>query len=204
MASPPAMRFVAWNCVHAFRRKTGHLLRLSPDIAVISEARKECLDALDGSSTSTVWAGDQRAKGLAIVGFNGWRIASCETLRAEQWFLPTIAQRGATKVQIVGVWVKPAKGYVAPTLRALQTLQGFIAGAPTIVAGDFNQSVRFDRRRGPGWRGCRYLEYHGSQQRMALSSSRGARSRNGRYALLDLTGKQALPHRLCVRSRMAR
>jgi hypothetical protein len=84
----------------------------------------ECLDALDASSTSTVWTGDRGAKGLAIVGFKGWRIASCETLISEQWFLPAIAERGAAKVQIVGVWVKPADGYVAPTLRALQTLRG--------------------------------------------------------------------------------
>jgi hypothetical protein len=118
------MRLVAWNCADAFRHKTQRLLSLSPDIAVVSEARKECLDALDGSSTSTVWTGDRGAKGLAIVGFKGWRIASCETLISEQWFLPAIAERGAAKVQIVGVWVKPADGYVAPTLRALQTLRG--------------------------------------------------------------------------------
>jgi hypothetical protein len=176
------MRLVAWNCADAFRRKTGHLLRLSPDIAVISEARKECLDALDGSSTSAIWAGDGGAKGLAIVGFNGWRITSCETMISERWFLPAIAERGPAQVQIVGVWVKPANGYVAPTIALSRQSECGVRSR----AGHCQALSRCRR--------C--LQFDGSEECMALC-------RDGRYALWDLERKQAIPHRLCVRSRMA-
>jgi endonuclease/exonuclease/phosphatase family metal-dependent hydrolase len=116
---------------------------------------------------------------------------------SEEWFLPAIAERGAAKLQIVGVWVKPASGYVAPTLSALQTLQGFIAAAPTIVAGDFNQSVAFDPGRGPGRRFREVVDVLGD---MGLNSAWHSHRQEAHgaetAATLYLTWNQSRPYHI--------
>jgi hypothetical protein len=147
------MRFVAWNCNGGFRKKREALLNLNPDVAVISEARESCLAALDNDATSYVWAGKTGSKGVAIIGFDGWKLDKIEIGVSDNWFVPVVVTKGARKVQIIGVWVKRTdRGYVEPTLRALRTLRNFIVGKPTFILGDFNQSVRFDKGRGPGRR----------------------------------------------------
>lgn len=147
------MRFVAWNCNGGFRTKIDAVLNLNPDVAVVSEAKESCLAALDGDATSYVWAGKSGSKGVAIIGFDGWKLERIGIDVSDKWFVPVAATKGDRKVQIVGVWVKRADdGYVKPTLRALQTLSEFIAANPTFILGDFNQSVRFDKGRGPGRR----------------------------------------------------
>lgn len=147
------MRFVAWNCNGGFRRKIDALLNLAPDIAVASEARQSCLSALNNDASSFVWAGKTASKGVAIVAFHGWKLTKIELEVSDDWFVPVVATKGDLTIQIIGVWVKRADdGYVKPTLRALRTLGEFIAASPTFILGDFNQSVRFDKGRGPGRR----------------------------------------------------
>jgi hypothetical protein len=138
------MRLVAWNCQDAFRNKYEALLRLKPDIAVVSEARRTCLNVVDRIATSSDWVGETNSKGLGMISFNGWQLTRAGLAIAESWFAPVIASKGETIVQVVGVWVKPNQGsYVKPTLRSLDALREFIAASPTIVVGDFNQSVNF-------------------------------------------------------------
>jgi hypothetical protein len=43
-------------------------------------------------------------------------------------------------------------------LRALEKLEPFIASKPTVVAGDFNQTVRLDHGKGPGRRFATVIE----------------------------------------------
>jgi hypothetical protein len=147
------MRLVAWNCNGGFRKKIGALLDLAPDIAVISEVRQSCLSALDSAAASYVWAGKPGLKGVAIIGFHGWKLTKTEYEVSDHWFVPVVATKGDMSAHIIGVWVKrAADGYVKPTLRALQSFCDFIGAAPTFVLGDFNQSVRFDKGRGSGRR----------------------------------------------------
>ena len=55
-----------------------------------------------------------------------------------------------SEFQMIAVWVKQSSdGYVKPTLRALDALHAFLSARPTIVLGDFNEDVAFDKRRGP-------------------------------------------------------
>lgn len=59
---------------------------------------------------------------------------------------------GTETLQIVGAWLDTRTACTPPTLTALEYLESFSAAAPTIFAGDFNQSIALDTRHGPGRR----------------------------------------------------
>lgn len=63
----------------------------------------------------------------------------------QRLFLPCIATFGKKRIQVIAVCAKKTTDYISPTLEALQTLAHFIGAGPTILAGDFNGSVTFDR-----------------------------------------------------------
>lgn len=145
------MRLVSWNVCDGFERKFGHLERLKPDIAVLQEVRPSCL-AYAGLSDRSLWTGDEGQKGLAVVPYGDWRLVPGPVSIAERWFIPLIAHNGNQTVNLVAVWVDSSKECAPPTLRAVEQLKDFIAGAPTLIAGDFNHCVAMDRRKGPGRR----------------------------------------------------
>jgi hypothetical protein len=144
------VRLVSWNCCDGFERKSGHLERLHPDIAVVSECRPECLGHA-GLSSHSFWIGDPGHKGLAVICYNGWRIGELGPPIAQKWFAPLKLTKGEQVIQLVGVWLNEGD-YVQPTIAAWKTLCPFIEKGPTILAGDFNQSVVFDKGKAPGRR----------------------------------------------------
>ncbi len=144
------LRLVSWNVCDGFRSKFGHLERLRPDVAILQEVRPDCLRyaALHENSH---WIGDAGQKGMAIIGYNGWQLSPLAAV-AERWFMPVLAEKHGAAVIIVAVWVDSLQECVPPTLRALEQLRPVIASRPAILAGDFNQSIALDRKRGPGRR----------------------------------------------------
>ena len=64
---------MSWNCAGAFHRKLDHLLALEPDIAVIPESCQPERLPLPAGSTYD-WAGRLPYKGLAVIGFEGWKV----------------------------------------------------------------------------------------------------------------------------------
>ncbi len=68
------------------------------------------------------------------------------------------AVRGGEELYFVGVCAKRDGDYVSPTLRALSTLSEFIVSNRAVLAGDFNQSTRFDANRSPDGHFARVLE----------------------------------------------
>lgn len=145
------MRLISWNCCDAFDRKFGHLERLNPEIAVVSEVRPSCLRSA-GLLEKSIWIGDSGQKGLAIIPYGDWRVIAEGPNIAEKWFAPVRLSNGVETLQIVGAWLDTRIDCVPPTLIALDRLEPFIAAGPTVLAGDFNQSVVLDARRGPGQR----------------------------------------------------
>jgi exodeoxyribonuclease-3 len=154
------MRIVSWNACDGFVRKFGHLERLRPDIAVLQEVRPECL-TYAALSENAVWIGDAGQKGLAAVGYGGWKVSRAAMVPAERWFLPLCATKNDQRINVVAVWVDSAKECAPPTLRALSQLEQFVKSGPTVIAGDFNQSITLDRRRGPGRRFADVLQVLG-------------------------------------------
>ena len=136
-------RLVVWNCGGGFRRKRLVLQRLLPDIAIIPEASEDFAQGLPRSSS--LWIGAMLRPGLGIVAFNGWTLERADVDVTTRLFLPCVATRGTKRVQIVGVCAKKTTDYVSPTLDALQSLAHFIGAGPTVLAGDFNGSISFNR-----------------------------------------------------------
>ena len=152
------MRIVAWNCNMALHRKFDALLSLRPDLAIISECAeperlKQRLD-LAGLSSDPVWVGRSAHKGLAVFGFNGHRVTLASEHRRSLKHIAPVRVDGAARFNLLAVWAQNfsdgirRKRQPGPLRLALRHYREFLAEGPTVVAGDFNNSVYWDR---PGW-----------------------------------------------------
>src|SRR5690349_14457301 len=120
------MRLVSWNCRGATTDKIAVLLRLAPDIAVISEVTKPAAIAIPNASVG--WTGADGVNGLAIVGFNGWKVESTFD-GIDRHVLAASVGRALERLTVVGVWMLPVKrDYVGPFLRALKNLAPQLEG----------------------------------------------------------------------------
>jgi exodeoxyribonuclease III len=157
------MRLVAWNCAMALHRKRDALLALRPDVAVISEAAEpERLIAREPAfaEASLVWIGSKPNKGLLIAGFGGVTVEmSRHRYDARLHWMAPVTVNGlpglGEPLRLLGVWAQNANegnrqkanpGYLQESLKRYRR---FLKGGPSVVAGDFNNHVYWDK---PGWR----------------------------------------------------
>ena len=153
------MRLVAWNCGMALHQKFDALLRLRPDLAVVSECaepgRLRARGLLNGNDVDPVWVGENPHKGLAVFSFNGY----AARLRAPYYpalrYIAPVHVTGPVPCSLLAVWAQnfsagiTRKHQLGPLRRALTKYAAFLAGAPGVVAGDFNNNVYWHK---PGWR----------------------------------------------------
>jgi exodeoxyribonuclease III len=152
------MRVVAWNCNMALHRKFDALLSLRPDVAIISEcAEPERLrQRLDFKALSAepVWIGRSPHKGLAVLGFGGHRPVLDASYRRSLKYIAPVRIEGPSHFNLLAVWAQNfsagirRKRQPGPLRLALRRYRGFLAGGPSVIAGDFNNNVFWDK---PGW-----------------------------------------------------
>jgi hypothetical protein len=92
------------------------------------------------------------AQGIGGHPYNGWRIIEHGPAVVQKWFAPIRLGNGDQTIQLVAVWLNDGADYVIPTIAAWETLRPYVESGPTILAGDFNQSVVFDKGKGQGRR----------------------------------------------------
>jgi hypothetical protein len=153
------MRLVAWNCAMAFHRKFEALMALDPDVAVVAECAEPALLAeridLARLSGKPVWIGENPHKGLAVFAFNDYSVRLSPLYRPRLRFLAPVAVAGPMAFHLLAVWAQNMSGGIrrkrqpGPLRLALTCYRDFLASAPAVVAGDFNNNVIWDR---PGWR----------------------------------------------------
>ncbi len=153
------MRLVAWNCNMALHRKAEALLALGPDIAVISEcAEPERLRGKSGAGwfeAKPVWVGRNPNKGLAVFGFNGYSAELAANYSPRLRYIAPVRIDGPVRFNLLAVWAQNASAGVTrkrqpgPLRLALSRYREFLAEGPSVVAGDWNNNVIWDR---PGWR----------------------------------------------------
>jgi exodeoxyribonuclease-3 len=147
------VRIVIWNCNKALHNKYEHLLALSPDIAVIPECAN--IDILRQKApsflpTSSIWVGDDRQKGLGVFTFGTYQAEQSRTYKNDFPHIWPVRIHGPTSFNLLAVWACHAhsNSYEArqgPLMRAMNTYRPFIQDGPTVVAGDFNDNVLWDK-----------------------------------------------------------
>lgn len=149
------MNLIIWNCNQGLHRKAEMLLKLAPDIAVVSEAARQAR-TLTSKARSHLWVGAEKDKGLGIYSFGDHVLelhASYD--KRIQWVAP-ITVSGPRKFLLLAVWAMnnqaiekhPEHKDVGSVQAALEVYQPLIesCGLPLVVAGDFNSNLHWDKR----------------------------------------------------------
>jgi exodeoxyribonuclease III len=142
------MRLVTWNCCMAFEKKAKSLFELQPDIAVIPECSEKSKDAFETEGYRGLWFGVSKSKGLGVFFTKEWDLKQAAEPSLE-WIVP-IQVKGPREFTLVAVWVCPPKGsqhYVGMLHDALDSHPDWFNNWPTVVAGDFNSSEVWDKKR---------------------------------------------------------
>ena len=161
------MRIVAWNCNMGLHKKYERLTALHPDIAVIPECAKLELIAKGAPQfrpTSSVWIGDNHHKGLGVFTFGAFQATQSPAYEEPFPFIVPVRIEGPTQFNLLAVWACHSKpnsfdeAGLGPLRRALTAYRGFIKQLPTVIVGDFNDNVRWDRPTKPNNHGTNVSE----------------------------------------------
>jgi len=101
------MKFVAWNCQGAFRKKAKLIAQYAPDIAVISEC--EHPDRLHFESgieppITRLWFGDSETKGVGIFSYTGVNLELHKNYKPSIRYCIPIVATGNLNLNIVSVY----------------------------------------------------------------------------------------------------
>jgi exodeoxyribonuclease-3 len=143
------MRILVWNLNMAAHKKVALLHRLRPDIAILPEcAAPEIIQAKcpEFAFTDADWQERSRHKGLGVFSFGAFRLTRAAAFDPQfDVFLP-ITVTGSLCFNLLAVWALNFRaGSGGTMLDALRFYRCFLDSAPSVVAGDFNNSVFWDR-----------------------------------------------------------
>mgnify|MGYP005822167065 FL=1 len=161
------MKVVTWNCNGALRRKLVEADSLEADVLVVQECEDPALStpAYREWAGSYLWVGESKNRGIGVFPRNGHRVEkldwsgrfavpglmsksktlswSTEDLRL---FLPFTINRNFTAL---AVWTKgrneEAFGYMGQMWKYLQIHRDDLRRLKTVILGDFNSNVRWDK-----------------------------------------------------------
>jgi exonuclease III len=143
------MRVVVWNCRQGLGRKMAVLDQLDADIVVIPECGSNALP--DGRS---VWVGRNPHKGLGVISrSNKPSIVGNGYDESLRWFLPI--QFENSRVKLFAAWAfnhRDGLNRYSTLSEAVRRYEGFLAGRETIIAGDMNDNVIWDKAGREGFR----------------------------------------------------
>jgi endonuclease/exonuclease/phosphatase family metal-dependent hydrolase len=148
------MRLVSWNCRSGFHKKLESLAALAPDVAIVSEcARLEILasKAPRLQTTSALWVGANPQKGLGVFSFGPYHLVRDDgAYDPSITFALPVRVEGPNAWHVLAVWAHHGlsgrnMAVRGPTLQALASYEPFLRARPSIVAGDLNNHLRWDR-----------------------------------------------------------
>lgn len=147
------MRLVAWNCNGGFDRKSAALAALAPDVAVIAEcANLEILGrkAPRFAPTGALWIGDNPQRGLGVFAFGGYRLSRARNYDPSIPYALPVRVKGTATFNLLALWAHYGRSPLrrttpGPTLRALRAYDRFLRERASILAGDLNNHIRWDK-----------------------------------------------------------
>jgi exonuclease III len=144
------MNILTWNCNGALRNKLDALAELEYDIAVI----QECEDPERAKSTlyrewakNYLWTGTNKNRGIGVFATSEARLdrANLDSGQLEL-FLPC---RINESFLLVATWTRQANSptfqYIGQLWKFIQAHRDSLSAEPTIIAGDLNSNVRWDK-----------------------------------------------------------
>jgi endonuclease/exonuclease/phosphatase family metal-dependent hydrolase len=142
------MRLTTWNVGMALRKKQAALATLRSDILILQEVSKADASA----HAEYCWVGNKLTKGLAVVGSNGFRVRVHPAHDPRIEFVVPIEVTGPAEFLLLAVWVMHNRAVnriqESPNrwqmLQALEAYEPLLQSQPCVVAGDFNNAVRWD------------------------------------------------------------
>lgn len=148
------MKIVVWNCRMALSRKRQHLYKVTPDIAVIPECARKCIDLCMEDGFDGRWMGSNPSKGLGILVAKPWRITRVGK-PTNKWIAPLWLTDGQRKILLIAVWAMPIRGsvvksYIGQVYDALVNNPQWFHRNQVIMAGDFNSNCFWDDERARG------------------------------------------------------
>jgi exodeoxyribonuclease III len=137
----------------AFHRKYESLLLLKSDVAIIPECSCDRLLAEKAPQfirSSSVWIGDNRHKGLGVFTFGAYTARLSPVYRQDMPHISPVRIDGPVGFNLLAVWAchNKTNSYVdfrGPLSRAIEVYRSFLSEGPAVVAGDFNDNVRWDK-----------------------------------------------------------
>ena len=152
------MRIITWNCNMAFRKKAGHILAYKPDIIVVPEC--ECPEKLVFGAdvpqpSDLLWFGDNRHKGLAILGYGNVKFKVLEQHNEEyKLIIPVAVSGGEFDFNLFAIWAHnpndPDGQYVEQIWKAIHHYDELLKLGPCVLTGDFNSNTIWDKKRRAG------------------------------------------------------
>lgn len=149
------MRIVGWNCCSGFHRKWPSLMTMAPDLAIISECAD--LDTLRPKApafqpSDAIWVGHNRNKGLAVFAFGDYRLQRHGRGDQSITYAIPVRVRGPETINLLAMWAHHgmtsyASAMQGPAQLAVQRYRRFLQKWPSIVIGDLNNHIRWDRPR---------------------------------------------------------
>jgi exodeoxyribonuclease-3 len=137
----------------ALHRKYESLLALDPDVAIIPECSNPELLAQKAPAfipSSVIWSGENPNKGLGVFTFGSFMGTKASIHQPDIPFIVPIRIDCSVPFNLLAVWACHSKSnsYVqlmGPLKRALNAYRAFVESSHTIVAGDFNDNVLWDK-----------------------------------------------------------
>lgn len=147
------MRLVFWNCNMGLHNKLPALMSLKPDVAVLPECAKPDIVRSKApllTPESFVWIGENPQKGLGIVGFGDFGVSLAACYEPAYRFIAPCHVTGPVELNVIGVWDRHSGSEKmgrspGPMMRSLEVYGDFILATATVVGGDFNNHVVFDK-----------------------------------------------------------
>ena len=155
-----SVRIVEWNVAMSVSSKAHLLADLSPTIAILPESAhpdrtRQALEAI--GATAVKWIGAKPTKGLSAVAFAGWQLRIDDSYDpGYQWVMP-LHLGGPREIRVLAVWDRNHRGGGHETARKLGACRASMAHYEeflsrdadlTLISGDFNNSVFWDKPKG--------------------------------------------------------